>query len=68
MGEDSDQEREGKPKGANGILVCLREANTNFSRAKMKGIVMKRMTIYRSQKDLKIQIALTRPQGQSTII
>ena len=68
VGEDSYQEREGKLKGANGILVCSKEANTNFGHAKTKGLATKRRTIARSQKDLKIQIALTRPQGQSTII
>ena len=68
MGEDSDQEREGKPKEGDGILVCLKEANMNFGRAKTKGLTMKRRTTARSQKDLKIWIALTRPQGQSTII
>ena len=45
MGEDSDQEREGKPKGADGILVCLKEANMKFGSAKTKGLVTKRRTI-----------------------
>ena len=45
MGEYSDKEIEGKPKGANGILVCLKEANMKFGHAKMKGLVIKRRTI-----------------------
>ena len=45
MGEDSDQEREGKPKGVDGILVCFKEANTNFGRVKTKVLEMKRRTI-----------------------
>ena len=68
MGEYLDQEREGKPKEVDGILVCLTEANTNFGHAKMKGLVMKRRTIAQSRKDLKIWIALMRAQGQRTII
>ena len=63
MGEDLDWEREGKPKGANGILVCLKESNTNFGRAKTKGLATKRRTTTRYWKDLNIQIALMRPQG-----
>ena len=68
MGEYSNQEREGKLKGADEILVCLKEANTNFDREKMKGLATKRRTIAQYQKDLKIWIALMRPQGPSTII
>ena len=68
MGEDLNQEREGKPKGVNGILVCLKEVNMKFSHAKMKGLVMKRNTIARSRKNLKSQIDLKRPQGHNTII
>ena len=68
MGEDLNQEREGKPKGVTGILVCLKEENMKFSHAKMKGVVMKRRTISQSQKNLKSQIDLKRPQGHNTII
>ena len=46
-----DQEREGKPKEVDGILVCLTEANTNFGHAKMKGLVTKRRTIALFRKD-----------------
>ena len=45
MGEDLDQEREGKLKGANGILVCSKEANKKFDRVKTKGLATKRRTI-----------------------
>ena len=45
MGEDSDQEREGKPKVVDGILVCLKEANMNFVCVKRKGLEMKRRNI-----------------------
>ena len=68
MGEDLDQEREGKPKGDDEILVCSKEANTKFGCAKTKGLATKRRTIARYRKELRIQIALRRPQGQSTII
>ena len=61
MGEDSNQEREGKTKGVDGILVCSKEVNTNFGRMKMKGLVTKRRTIARFRKDLKIQRALMIP-------
>ena len=63
MGEYLDQEREGKLKGADGILVCSKEENMNFGRVNMKGLVMKRRTIAQSQKDMRMQIALMRPQG-----
>ena len=68
MGEDSDQEREGKPKGGDGILVCLKEANMNFGHEKMKGLAMKRRNIAQSRKDLNIQRALMRHRDQSTTI
>ena len=45
MGEYSDQEREGKPKGDDIILASLRRENTNFGRMKTKGIVTKRRNI-----------------------
>ena len=68
MEEYSNQEREGKPKGADGILVYSKEVNTNFGRANMTGLVTKRSTIARYQKDLNIYIALIRPRDQSIII
>ena len=55
MGEDSYKEREGKPKGANGILVCSKEANTNCGHAKTKGLVTKRRTIAQYQKEKRNQ-------------
>ena len=66
MGEDSDQEREGKPKVADGILFCSNEAKMKFNHVKMKGLAMKRRTTARSQKDLKILRTLRRLQDQST--
>ena len=64
MGEYSDQEREGKMKGDNGILACSREVNTKFSRTKMKGIAMKRMTIAWFWKDDKILKILRGHRGR----
>ena len=66
MGEDSDQEREGKPKGADGILVCLKEVNTEFGHKKKSGLAMKRRTTARSQKNLKILRTLRRHRDHST--
>ena len=45
MEEYSDQEREGKLKGDDEILACLREENTKFGCMKMKGLAMKRRNI-----------------------
>ena len=61
MGEDSGQEIEGKPKGANGIPVCSQEVNMNFGHANTRGLARKRRTIEKYWKDLNIQIALMRP-------
>ena len=64
MGEDSDQEREGKLKRGDEILVYSKEANMNFRCAKMKGLVTKRRTTAQSQKDLKILRIRRRRRGQ----
>ena len=66
MGEDSDQEREGKPKGADGILVCSKEANMNFDRAKTKGLAMRRRTIALYRKEQKNLKRLSSHQGLDT--
>ena len=50
-----------KTEGADGILVCLKEVNTNFGCAKTKGLAMKRRTISGSQKDLEWFIAAMLP-------
>ena len=66
MGEDLDQEREGKPKGDDEILVCSRKVNMNFDHVNIKVLVMKRRTTTRSQKELNILRTLRTHQDYST--
>ena len=60
MGEDSNQEREGKLKGDDIILACLRIMNMNFRRMNTKGLAMKSRTIAQFWKDHNILRILRR--------
>ena len=66
MGEDSGQEREGKLREANKIVVCSKEANMKFGSMKTGSIVTKRRTIARYQKDVNILRTLRRHWDQRT--